>query len=110
MTGWFREGPSRRFAGIRSMGITGAVEVLAFEFGNHCSAVISLQKTAITASSGRGRLGCEAAIRQCCRPHPTVPRTGRHGLPSLAVPNSASVIDNAGNPARRPDLKVRHYL
>ena len=43
---------------------------------------ISLQKTAKTARSGRGRPVCEGAVRQCYRPHPAVPRTGPHGLPS----------------------------
>jgi hypothetical protein len=37
-----------------------AVEVLVFhEFGNYCSTVIPLQKTAVTAGRGRGRLVCE---------------------------------------------------
>jgi hypothetical protein len=63
------KGSAWRFAGIASVEITGAVEVLAFSFGNYCTGCYLSAKT---ARSGRGRPVCERAVRQWYRPHPTV--------------------------------------
>jgi hypothetical protein len=63
---------------------------------------ISLQKTAKTARSGRGRAVCERAVRHAAGPHPAVP------LPTRASAKFGET--DRGNLACCPDLKVSHYL
>src|SRR5271169_2192861 len=73
------ERPAWRFAAIPGEGIADAVEVLVFLFWQLLHWLLFGCKN---SRSGRGRSVCEGAVRQCCRPHPAVPRTGPHGPPS----------------------------
>ena len=63
---------------------------------------ISLQKTAKTARSGRGRPVCERAVRHAAGPHPAVPLLTRFSA-------KFGEIDR-GNLACCPNFKVSHYL
>ena len=61
---------------------------------------VSLQRTGKTARNGRRRPGCEGAVRQCHRPHPVVPRSGPHGLPSYCSAISVSLVQRATSEPR----------
>jgi hypothetical protein len=63
---------------------------------------ISLQKTAKTATSGRGRPVCEKAVRHVASPHRAVP------LPTRSSAKFGET--DRGNLACWPDFKVRRYF
>src|SRR5438105_1576808 len=63
---------------------------------------ISLQKTAKTARSGRGRPVCERAVRYAAGPQPVVP------LPTRFSTKFGET--DRGNLACCPDFKVRRYF
>src|SRR5580692_8670807 len=66
------EGPAPRFAGVPSVGITGAGEVLVFLI----SQLLHWLLFGCKNSQERPRPVCEGAVRQCYRPRAAVSRTG----------------------------------
>ena len=76
------EGPAWRFAGIPSVGITDAVEVLVFLIWQLLHWLLFGCKN----SQERPRASvCERAVRQCYRPHPAAPTNRPIGRPSLLL-------------------------
>jgi hypothetical protein len=65
-------------------------------------AVIWLQKQPAEAERNLFAKG------QCCRPHPAVPRTGPHGLPTRSSAEFGET--DRENLACCPDFKLSHYL
>ena len=70
--------------------------------------VLFAAEIAITASRGRAQLVPKEPSGNAW-PRPAVPQTGPHALPSLALPNSVTLIHNGGNLACRQISKVGHY-
>jgi hypothetical protein len=76
------EGSAWRFAGIPSVGITDAVEVPVFLIWQLLHWLLFGCKNSQERPRATCRPVCEGALRQCYRPHPAVPPTEPHGLPS----------------------------
>ena len=94
------EAPARRFfRDFGSMGSGGSDPRIA-DLSMISFADISLQKTAKTARSGRGRPVCERAVRHAAGPHPAVP------LPTRFSAKFGET--DRGNLACCPDFKVSH--
>src|SRR5271156_5951387 len=67
------EEPARRFARFGARGSQSGGDPRIADLSMISFADISLQKTAKTARSGRGRPVCERAVRHAAGPHPAVP-------------------------------------
>lgn len=96
------EGPAQPIARISSMGSPGGSDPRIADLSMISFADISLQKTAKTARSGRGRPVCERAIWHAAGAHPAVP------LPTRSSAKFGET--DRGNLARCPDFKVSHSL
>jgi hypothetical protein len=100
------KGSAWRFAGIASVEITGAVEVLAFSFGNYCTGCYLSAKTVERPRATCLRKGSPAMVPA---PPDGFHEPGHMGCRAVALPNSVRLIHNRGNLACRPDFKVSHY-
>ena len=95
-----------RFAGVPSVGITGAVEVLVFLI----SQLLHWLLFGCKNSQERPRPVCEGAS-PAMLPAPRGGFTNRAtcGCRAVALPNSVRLIHNRGNLACCRDFKVSHY-
>jgi hypothetical protein len=101
------EGSAWRFAGIPSVGITDAVEVLVFLIQQLLRWLLFGCKN----SQERPRATCFRKGGPAMLPAPPdgFYELGHMGCRAVAPPNSVRSIHNRGNLACRPDFKVSHY-
>jgi hypothetical protein len=102
------QGPTWRFAGIPSMRVTDAVEILAFLIWQllHWLLFYLAAKNSKPARATCLRMGSLAMLPG---PNRRFHEPGHMGCRAVALPNSVRLIHNLGNLACCPDFKVSHY-